>query len=465
MFVEIIIALLCGVLCGIFTGLIPGVHVNLIAVLLISLSVYLLEYVSAFALAVFIFSMALTHTFLDVIPSIFLGAPNEDTAMAVLPGHKLLLEGIGYEAVRLATIGSLMSLFLGILLLPLLIVVVPYLYNLLNSLIGWLLLFVAVFMILIEERKIVIFLFSGMLGVIVFSLHLSQPLFPLLSGMFGVSTLLLALNGGAVLPIQYITQNIRLPFIDYFWGVLAAVFSGWITSLLPGLGSAQAAVLAGTFFKNITGYLYIVVVGGINTVNFLLSLVTFYTIDKARNGGVVAIKQLLESISFSEVMVLFIVALIVAGSATILTFFIGKRFVTVLGYFNYESVCCCVILFIIILTFFFSGWIGLFVLVVSTAIGILPPIVQVYYFLLLGIFCFKKLVYDFYILYQQLFLFQLGLYFQLLHASGFLLQQQLNPDLYTYQLLIYANRIFSILLPFVAGQYSSNRSFSPQSKS
>jgi len=48
----------------------------------------------------------------------------------------------------------LMSLFLGILLLPLLIVVVPYLYNLLNSLIGWLLLFVAVFMILIEERKI-----------------------------------------------------------------------------------------------------------------------------------------------------------------------------------------------------------------------------------------------------------------------------------------------------------------------
>ena len=380
MFVEILIAIICGVLCGIFTGLIPGVHVNLISVLLISLSVYLLEYVGAFALAVFIFSMALTHTFLDVIPSIFLGAPNEDTAMAVLPGHKLLLEGRGYEAVRLATIGSLMSLFLGILLLPLLIVVVPYLYNLLNSLIGWLLLFVAVFMILIEERKMwggVIFLFSGMLGVVVFSLHLSQPLFPLLSGMFGVSTLLLSLNAGAVLPLQYITQNIRLPFIDYFYGILAAVFSGWITSLLPGLGSAQAAVLAGTFFKNITGYLYIVVVGGINTVNFLLSLVTFYTIDKARNGGVVAIKQLLENISFSEVLVLFIVALIVGGSATILVFFIGKRFVTVLGYFNYESVCCCVILFIIILTFFFSGWIGLFVLVVSTAIGILPPIVQV----------------------------------------------------------------------------------------
>jgi len=216
-----------------------------------------------------------------------------------------------------------------------------------------------------------------MLGVLVFNLHIEQPLFPLLSGMFGISTLLLSINEGAVLPMQYITQNIRLPGLDYVKGITAAVFSGWLTSLLPGLGSAQAAVLAGTFFKNISGYLYLVVVGGINTVNFLLSLVTFYTIDKARNGGVVAIQQLLESLTILELLLFFGVALIVGGIATILTLFIAKRFVTVLGYFNYELVCCFVILLIVILTLYLSGWYGFIVLIVSTAIGILPPILNV----------------------------------------------------------------------------------------
>jgi len=115
MFIQLIISTFAGILCGIITGLIPGIHVNLISVLLISISPLLTNHISPYALALFIIAMSITHTFLDIIPSIFLGAPNEDTALAVLPGHKLLLEGKGYEAVRLATIGSLLSLIFGIL--------------------------------------------------------------------------------------------------------------------------------------------------------------------------------------------------------------------------------------------------------------------------------------------------------------------------------------------------------------
>jgi len=77
------------------------------------------------------------------------------------------------------------------------------------------------------------------------------------------------------------------------------------------------------------------------------------------------------------VLVFFSVGLIVAGMATILCLFIGKRFVSVLGYFNYETVCCCVLLFIVILSFWFSGVKGIFVLLISTAIGVIPPIVGV----------------------------------------------------------------------------------------
>jgi TctA family transporter len=36
-----------------------------------------------------------------------------------------------------------------------------------------------------------------------------------------------------------------------------------------------------------------ILVGGLNTVNFVLSLVTFLVLDKARNGAVIAIKELI----------------------------------------------------------------------------------------------------------------------------------------------------------------------------
>ncbi len=98
---ELFVVSFLGIVVGIITGLAPGVHINLISVLLFSVSPFLLGYTSALHLAIFIVAVAVTHAFLDALPSIFLGAPEEATALAVLPGHRMLLEGKGYEAVFL----------------------------------------------------------------------------------------------------------------------------------------------------------------------------------------------------------------------------------------------------------------------------------------------------------------------------------------------------------------------------
>ena len=87
---DVLLAVLAGVCAGTITGLSPGVHINLVSVLLFSASSVLLGFVSPLALAAFIIAMGITHTFVDSIPSVFLGAPDEDKVMAVLPGHKLL---------------------------------------------------------------------------------------------------------------------------------------------------------------------------------------------------------------------------------------------------------------------------------------------------------------------------------------------------------------------------------------
>jgi len=77
MFLEIIAAIILGTLVGTFTGLTPGIHINLASLLLISISGYLLGFTTPIVLCCFIIAMGVTHTFLDTIPSIFLGKPEK----------------------------------------------------------------------------------------------------------------------------------------------------------------------------------------------------------------------------------------------------------------------------------------------------------------------------------------------------------------------------------------------------
>src|SRR3989344_1756356 len=195
MLLEILVALALGVLSGIITGLIPGIHVNLVSVLLVSFSSVLLVYTSPIVLAVFIIALAITHTFLDAIPSIYLGAPTEAQALNVLPGHRLLLKGLGHNAIMYTVIGALGSLLLSILLFPIFIFSMDKLSPLVTAIVGYLLIGVMAYMILKDKGKrvkaLVVFLLSGALGLLVFSIpNLKQPLFPLLSGLFGFSILI-----------------------------------------------------------------------------------------------------------------------------------------------------------------------------------------------------------------------------------------------------------------------------------
>ena len=47
MYLQILLAVLLGICAGIITGLIPGVHINLISLLLVSLSGYFLGFIGA----------------------------------------------------------------------------------------------------------------------------------------------------------------------------------------------------------------------------------------------------------------------------------------------------------------------------------------------------------------------------------------------------------------------------------
>jgi putative membrane protein len=378
MYFQILLAIVLGVGAGIITGLIPGIHINLISLLLVSISGYFLG-VHPLLLGVFIIVMAVTHTFLDIIPSVFLGAPDSDTALAVLPGHKLLLKGMGYEAIKLATIGSLLCLCFTIFIIPFLIPIVPLIYSVIQPFIGWILIFVVVFMTLKEkglDKKfwvVVVFFLSGILGLIVLEMpNLEQPLFPMLSGLFGISILVNSLFQKVEIPKQRITEMIKMNGKDILKVVGVGTFSGSLTALFPGLGAAQAAIIGSQLMRKIEEYTFIVLVGGINTVNFVFSLVTLFVLSKARNGAVLAVLEILKSIDLNGLIVFLCAALIAGGIATFLAMIITRIFAKWITKVNYQILCICVIFLIISLVFYFSSWLGLLVLFVSTAIGMIP---------------------------------------------------------------------------------------------
>ncbi len=381
MLLEFLLAALLGIFAGIFTGLVPGVHINLVSVLVLSASGFFLQYTSPFVIAAFIIAMAITHTFLDNIPSIFLGAPDTGTVLGVLPGHRMLLQGQGYLAVKITTWGSLLGLILVTLLIPLIAPIVPIFFPFLQKFMGWILLSVVAFMVLHEKRKLlalVFFLLSGVLGLITLNSSVKTPLFPLLSGLFGISTLLLSLNEKVNIPPQEITEHTKMKKSVVVKASAASLFSGSCVSLFPGVGAGEAALLGNALTGGKLGDKgFLFLVGAINTINMAMALLTFYALGKPRNGAIVIVKEIIQAINFSQLLAFLGLALLVGGIATFLTLLITKKFSQFITKISYTKTCWAVIIFVSMLVLLLSGITGFFILVVATAIGLLPALTGV----------------------------------------------------------------------------------------
>ena len=223
-----------------------------------------------------------------------------------------------------------------------------------------------------------VYLISGVFGVLVFGIpNLKDPLLPMLSGLFGVSMLLMSLTQKVSLPIQRETEMVFLKGKDLAKSIGSSVVSGSIVSIFPGLGPAQAAVLGSQLMGKINTYSFLVLVGGINTVSMIMSLITLFTIQKARNGSIVVVQKLLQSIDIGILASFLAIALVAGGIATIFTLKISKIFSKFINKINYKIISVFIIIFISGMVFYFSGFLGILILSISTAIGIIPNVMNV----------------------------------------------------------------------------------------
>ncbi|MFC1648829.1 tripartite tricarboxylate transporter permease [Nanoarchaeota archaeon] len=375
------IAILAGILSGIVTGLTPGIHINLVSLIVVSTAAFLLNYFSLISLACFIIAMSVTHSFLDAIPGIYLGAPSAEQVLGVLPGHRYLLQGNGLMALKLTLIGSFGALVLSTLMFPAFLLLVKYGYPLIRDYIGYFLVVIVIFMILTDRKPIwalFVFLTSGSLGYVVLNFpRLENPLFPLLSGLFGIATLALSLNRNEKIPDQKTSNLIQIDIWKGIKALFSGQFSGFLTAVLPGVGASMAAVISVQFTRNLGDHGFMVLLGSVNTVNFIMSMATFYVLDKARNGSIIAVQKLLGGIDI-PLIIIFLACALIAGSISVyLALKIAVMFGVLVNKVNYTILVMCVIILLLGLTLFLSKLLGLMIVIISTAVGVIPAIVKV----------------------------------------------------------------------------------------
>jgi TctA family transporter len=222
-------------------------------------------------------------------------------------------------------------------------------------------------------------------------------MFPLFTGLFGLSTLLLSLRDSPSVPEQVVDRvRVGIPAARQ----LRAVASGCVASIaswFPGISSAISTMIS-VFLtrpteKGAEGGAdeaetreFIVSVSAVNTSVAMLNLMALFVILKARSGAMKAVEGIMASdltawepvrnVPFALSALL--VSALVAGIVSVpLTLYFGRLFARKCSDVDYGLLVKGVSAFLIAMTVLFSGALGLAILAISTCVGMIPPLIGV----------------------------------------------------------------------------------------
>ncbi len=393
---SVSLASVIGAGMGLFTGIVPGIHVNTLAAMMLAGYPAMEEVVSAVAPGVdaattvcaCVTSASVVHSFVDFVPSVFIGAPDSEDAVSVLPGHRLLLEGRGMAAVRAAAIGSLVGASCATLLsIPLQLVLLAGAGDILEGFTPVVLLVCSGILLSNEFRRgrgtwgIAAFLLSGALGYACMVLPIGSDglfgegslLLPLLSGLFGIPVLLSSSEGGRT-PAQMDDGADPVGPGPGLRGVVTGCIAGWF----PGITATVGASVAACFIGEDRPERFISTVASVGTVTSVLSLVTLSVSGSGRSGTAMVIGEIMGdglggALSEGFLMLLLSTAM---GSSLgyVLTLLSGRFMSGVSDMVDPVRMNRAVVAFLLVLVPLLTGPYGLLVLLFSTIVGFLPNV-------------------------------------------------------------------------------------------
>ncbi|MBI2148707.1 tripartite tricarboxylate transporter permease [Candidatus Woesearchaeota archaeon] len=395
-YLFIVIPILSGIFLGIITGLIPGIHINLVASIIVAYSQYILKLLDSTTIILTITSMAITHTVLDIIPSTVLGIPNAENLTMLLPAHKLTIEGKAKLAIIYGLLGSALGIITTTALIPLIIKLIPYTYERIKDYIGYILIAVSIYIILNCKNKVlsaIFFITTGIIGILSFNIkNIDQPLLPLLSGTFGLSSLILSIKNKICIPEQK-EVSLEISKREAIKHSISTTIASLLTNFLPGLTSSYTSIISNKISKLKDQNHHIIISNACNSSSTIISFIAFYTLQKTRSGAVAAIQYLINSINLSTLILIISISLITLAISVTIAVKISNKIIKIINKINYKIINICIILLIIIIVLIITKISGMIILITTTALGILAEIYNIEKISLTGCLVFPVILY------------------------------------------------------------------------
>ncbi|MEZ7891672.1 MAG: tripartite tricarboxylate transporter permease [Candidatus Wallbacteria bacterium] len=403
--IQSVAASLAGVLVSAAASLIPGLHIYNVIALTMFLAFAAADFfaaLNAMVLTGFMLGMVVGFAMLFTVSSQYFQPNDESFRSIMLPHERFLLEGRAHEAVMLGALGSLMAIFGIVLLFPL----IPDFFSLIRRLTQhhayWIIGLVMAFILMTEWPKdhgvgktgwqrfsdgwvqlgmgYFTFIVAGILGMFVFFKTIVpvenafQSLMPLFVGLFAVPSQIMTLITNVKVPKQHFCESIECAPHDIARGGFAGFLAGLFASLVPGMTPGPALLCTGHLTVT-SGERQFLIAGGVGRVLYYVgSIMLFFMpgLFMRRGGAAINISLFFVPETAEQ---FYLISGIIAITGAVSFLMIGPfsklcaYLVEKIDYKMFSSGGCLLLLG---LTIWITGWTGLTLLIVSTALGLVP---------------------------------------------------------------------------------------------
>ncbi len=371
---NFLIGTVVGIILGLIAGLFPGIHPN-------NFYPYLKELnFNAYLLSSLAISLLISFSFTSILATTLFGSP-DFSPESLPPVYKLIAEGKTRKVIYLSLFGGLVGLILSLLFILHYFLLQPIYDKLAKSpfIVIPVILMLITFALQKFPKSLVIVLLSGWLGIITtLNYKITDSLTIAFSAMFGLPFLLKAK------PLENVkAENHYEDFSINLLPALAGALAAFVASLFPTLSVAVLIFFFLSLFRISSAENFIYAFGSLTTADAILSLFSFYFLERARNGSIVFVKDLLIKLSPFELLAFVSVSILSAILSFVAVELVAKTIIKPEYSRNFKKLAL-LFYFLFIGFLIVKSWENFLLFIAAFSIGLLTAELEVNYSVLVS---------------------------------------------------------------------------------
>ena len=405
-FWTVLLSALAGTVISSVLACLPGLHIyNVMGAMVLGI---LAQAAAGTPIPSDVFLPAMTGmvvgwSMLNTIPAVLLGTPDESAMFTVLPGQKYLMAGRGFEGTMITAVGGLAgAFFLVFVMAPLAPRYLPVSQEVLKGHMHWVLWVIITFMLMSEWPKggnrgpagwakfydawktllvgLATFFLAGLLGFILLTRSpvnhevAFQNIMPAFVGLFAIPWCLLNMISAADVPRQRTTKTLGINGDVILRSVWTGGLGGGIAAYFPVVTGGVGGMLAGHACAQRDERIFIMGQGVSKFIYYVGAFMLLFVpgLNLTRGGGAWMIKAVYTPSGISDYYLVLGSIAIASGISYLMMEPLTKLTLKFIDRFNYRHVSTIALGIILFMVIAVTGWIGLFIAIVATGIGLLP---------------------------------------------------------------------------------------------